>query len=234
MTVAGTFMRYSRCGELAPRGVRRVLEARVDRLQAALARLADAQAQTETRLCQLAEAQRRADDRMEELAEALRQLTVRVDGLTGRMDRLTDVVGDLKGRVLEQAYRDRAAAYFDDVLRKIHALSAEEVATLLDDAQSRGAIAEADRRELRRVDVVVRGRQQESDVSAYLAVEVSSVLDENDVWRALRRAEVLGRATGAPAMPVVAGEQITPEAEELGRSRGVWRVLDGLTFAPQE
>jgi hypothetical protein len=170
--------------------------------------------------------QARTEEGLRQVAEALRQLSSHVT-------RLEHTVGDLKAIVLEVHYRDRAASYFDDVLRRIHALTAEELVALLDEAEDRGAITAAERRDLLRADVVARGRQRESGVPAYLAVEVSAVVDEHDVWRALRRAEVLSRAAATPAIPAVAGERIDPDAEQLGRSRGVWRVLDGQAVAPQ-
>lgn len=230
-----------------------MLEARVDRLEAALIRLAEAQARTDEQFGLLAQAQRRTEERLDrltarvddltrrvdELAAMVQQLTEQVAGLTreaarhnARLDRLDGRLGTVQGRMLEMTYRDRAPAYFDDILRRIHALSAEELARLLDDSQQRGAITAPDRRELLLTDVVVYGREHAGGTPAYLAVEVSALVDEDDVWRALRRAELLARATQATALPVVAGEAITNQAEELGRSRGVWRVLDGRAVEP--
>ncbi|MDR7484286.1 MAG: hypothetical protein QN187_03065 [Armatimonadota bacterium] len=139
-----------------------MLEARVDRLEAALQRLADLQVQTQEELRALASAQRRAEERLgtlaarvEQLADHLNQLTARMEQLTVRRDQLTSrveqltaqvsrlatVVGVLKDHSLEHRYRERAPAYFDDLLRGIHALSSEELAALLDEALSRGVLS---------------------------------------------------------------------------------------------
>ncbi len=223
-------------------------EERVDKLTAAVDALAEAQRRTEARVDELAqallqlsarvdalaEAQRRTEERVNALAEAQRRTEERVGALAEAQRRTEVRVGSLQGAALEARYRDRAPAYFSDLLRKIHALSSEELAELLDDAESRGAITPADRRDLIYSDVVVRGLRRDSGELAYLVVEVSVVVDDHDVERALRRAELLARAVKRPAIPVVAGERLAPEAEPLLREQGVWLVLDGRAFSPNE
>ena len=222
------------------------LTERVDQLAERVDQLADAQRRTEARVAELAEAQRRTETRVDQLAERvdqladaqrrtearLEELIAAVRRLTERLDYQTTVVGDMRGQLLEIRYFNRAPSYFAEIVRRAHALSSEELAALLDEAQERGAVDDAGWRELLRTDVVVRGRQRSSGEPGYLAVEVSAVVDEDDVWRAVRRAELLGRATGVAALPVVAGERIVDAAEEVARSRGVWRVLDGRAAAP--
>jgi uncharacterized coiled-coil protein SlyX len=218
-------------------------------------RLAEAQARTEERVDRLAEAQARTEERLEQLAEALRILTQRVDQLaeaqarteerleqltealrilTQRVDRLADVVGQLRGSDLERRYRERAHAYFDDLLADIHVSSPQELAAVVDRALAAGVLSRQERKDMLDADIVVRGRRWEDQADAYLAVEVSAVVDEGDVERAIRRAGFLTRATGTPTVPVVAGQAITPEAEQLARSLRAWRVLDGRVFSPQD
>ena len=69
--------------------------------------LAEAQRQSEARLtrleatvAELAEAQKRTEQRVEELVEAQRSLVDQVAKLSERVDRLTDKVGRLDGRML--------------------------------------------------------------------------------------------------------------------------------------
>ncbi|MBI4514767.1 MAG: hypothetical protein HY699_03000 [Deltaproteobacteria bacterium] len=96
-----------------------------------------------------------------------------VEHLVKQMHLLTNQVGRLKGSDLERRYRERAPAYFAPLLRRIHALSSEEIAALLDDAEERGLIAEKESEELLAADVVVRGVSRRDGAVAYLAVEVS-------------------------------------------------------------
>lgn len=210
-------------------------------LPAIVRELAEAQRRTEEQVRALVEAQRRTEQRVEELAEAQRRTEERVqslaealEALTRRVDQLTDDVGDLKGSDLERRYRERAPAYFDDLLRRIYVLSAQELAALLDEPVAKGVLSQAERKDLLMSDVVVRGRRRKDDGEAYLVVEVSVGIGKGDVERAVRRAEVLSRALEQPSMAVVAGEWITPKAEQQARQWGVWRVLDGRALAPTE
>ncbi|MGC8779758.1 MAG: hypothetical protein ACP5UQ_02740, partial [Anaerolineae bacterium] len=65
---------------------------------------------------------------------------------------------------------------------------------------------------------------QEPEV--WLAIEVSAVVDRNDVERARRRA-VLLRKAGMAAIPVAAGEEITDGARQLARGENVVLLQDG-------
>lgn len=59
-----------------------------------------------------------------------------------------------------------------------------------------------------------------------LAVEVSSVIDREDVNRARRRAALL-RHAGSPVIPVVAGEKVTLGAENEIQYHNVVLLQDG-------
>ena len=127
------------------------LVSRVDRLEAALARLADAQAARQGEIRALAEAQRRTEERLDalivrvdQLAEAqirteqaLVRLTVRVDDLTQRIERVEEQLSRLTARVddltvrLEQltARVDQFAARVDDLTQQIERVE-EQIAQL--------------------------------------------------------------------------------------------------------
>ncbi len=270
-----------------------MLDARVDRLEAALTRLAEAQARTEQRLDQLAgrmdqlaeaqretsatlaalaEAQRQTDVtvrqlvvRIDQLAEAqhqtdatVRQLVVRIDQLAeaqrqtdatvrqlaARMDELAeaqkrtaeqlavlavrvDRFDAMRGYILEARYREKAHAYFDDLLLRLRVVPGHELAALLDDAEERGLITRQQRRAVLDADVVARGRLRDTGVEAYLVAEVSAVIDPRDVHRAVERARVLERISGLPVVAAVGGEAIIPDADREAQAMGVHRVLDG-------
>ena len=93
-----------------------MLDARVDCLEAALARLADAQAQTQADLRALAAAQKRTEE----------QLTA----LVATVKSLADAVADLRGDQLERHYREHADAYFAPLLNRLRVLSVEERSSL--------------------------------------------------------------------------------------------------------
>jgi hypothetical protein len=164
---------------------------------------------------ELAEAQRRTEElvnRHEELLQALLE----------SHQRLVDIVGDLKGRMLELTYRDRAAAYFGPLLRRMKVVEPYDLEETL-----RMHLSEREFRDVLWLDLLVCGqpRVRPEMAEVWLAVEISSVVDRRDVERAERRAAALRRA-GYRVVPVVAGERLTQGAEEESRERRVVAVRE--------
>lgn len=192
--------------------------------------LAEAQRQSEARLtrleatvAELAEAQKRTEQRVEELAEAQRNLIDQVAKLTERVDRLTDRVGRLDGRMLERAYHEKAGAYFGPLLRRLRVVPPH---TLEDDLEAR--LSGEEFQDVLRLDLLVNGqaRRAAERSEVWLAVEISVVIDREDVERAVRRAALLQKA-GYRAIPLVAGEQMTAGAEGEARAASAAVLLDG-------
>ncbi|MDR7523503.1 MAG: hypothetical protein QN168_13695 [Armatimonadota bacterium] len=230
-----------------------MLEARVDRLEMALQRLAEAQAETQTelrtlaaRVDDLAEAQRRTEQRLEALAARVDDLTVRLEALAARVDtltahmselvvqvsRLAGNVGDLRGRVLELDYREKAHAYFLRILRAIHPVSRTELAAMAEDAEGRALLSLDEHADLLQADLVIGGRRRDGDEECYLVAEVSAVVDARDVERAARRARLLQRIVAVPVVAAVAGERAAADASREAATAGVWLVIDGRAFPP--
>jgi len=223
-----------------------VLEARVDRLEAALQRLAEAQVQTQVELRALAEAQRRTEQRLEALTARVDALTARVDALTARVDtlagqlselvvqvsRLAGILGDVRGRVLELDYREKAHSYFLKILRGIRPVTRMELAAMAEDAEQRALLSLDEQADLLQADVVIRGRRRDRDEECYLLAEVSAAMDARDVERAARRARLLERIAAVPALAAVAGERATADAAREAAAAGVWLVVDGRAFPP--
>ena len=159
------------------------------------AELAEAQQRIEV---ELAELRRRTDERFAQLAES--QLRIQ-EQLIGIKDELADV----RGRQLELEYRIKAAAFFGGWLRKPTVV---EISDIWDQLEEH--LDEIDMRRLTAVDLIVRGQlpKKRGGGEVWLAVEVSNVVDLNDVERAIERAALLRRA-GLPAIPVVGGKRLT-------------------------
>jgi len=174
-----------------------MLDARVDRLEATLGRLADAQAQTQADLRALAAAQKRTEE----------QLTA----LVATVKSLADAVADLKGDQLERHYREHADAYFAPLLNRLRVLSVEERSSLAADARDAGRLSPEEAHDLLQSDLILRGKGAVGS-DLFLVVEVPSVIDSRDVTRAARRAQLLATATGLPVTSGVAGKQATSEA----------------------
>ena len=183
---------------------------------------------------QIAHLRQETEQRFQTLAEALATLTARVDALTARVDALatqmealttqvstlTSHVGELRGESLERRYRGRVYAYFASLLRRPHVLTPDETVVLLDDAVERGVLAREQAHELSQADIVVRGGSPADGSTLYLVVDVSVGVGVNDVTRAIERAALLERL-GVSARPVVAGQWLTPDAEDAARLPGV-------------
>jgi hypothetical protein len=140
-------------------------------------------------------------------------------------------VGELKGQGLEGAYRAKGHAYFSRVIRRPHVLTSDELMTIIEDARDRGALSEAEARELYEADVVVRGKSPADGTDVYLVVEVSWGVGLHDVERAAQRAVLLSR-TGLATLPAVAGKTILLEASALAHQSQVWQVTDGRAIPP--
>ncbi|HWO70976.1 MAG TPA: hypothetical protein VNP94_09520 [Actinomycetota bacterium] len=197
-------------------------EERVGRVEEQLALLAEAQRRTEERVEALAEAQRRTEERVDALAEAQRELTETVG-------RLAHDVAVLKGMSLETHYLLHADGLLGPIARGIRVLDGPARESLLGPAIEAGRLSPEEAVDVRRADLLAVGRREGAEV--YLVAEVSWAIDQADVERARERAALLERA-GVRALPVVAGQVIHPEVDEVARASGVWRVLDGSVRAP--
>ena len=224
---------------------------RLDRIEAALERLAEAQVRTEERVGHLetavealAEAQRCTEERLgrletavEALAEAQRRTEERVGALAEaqrrteeRLNSLVDTVGRLRGDVFELKYRDRVDVYFGPLLRRVKFVQKRSLEDLLESQLTHEELLD-----VLRLDLLVGGqpRRREPRKDALLAVEVSAVIDRNDVERARRRCELLRKA-GLEVIPAVAGEDLTRGAEESAAKQCVAVIRDGTTAGWEE
>ena len=185
--------------------------------------LAEAQRRTEQRLEELALAQRATEQRLGELTAAQRDTEQTVGAL------VRDVAG-LKGESLERRYRERAASYFQRILRRIRIVDHQQLGLLLDDAVDSSRLTPEERADLLEADVVLMGLLDGQEV--YLVAEVSGIVMAHDVRRARRRAAILEKATGQRAIPAVAGERVLDDRETQEEAAGVWKVLDGRSEPP--
>ncbi len=205
-------------------------EERVAQVEVQLAALAEAQRRTEERVAQvevqlaaLAEAQRRTEERLDALAQAMERLAeaqARADTRIGRLD----------GRLLELTYREKVAAYFGPLLRRVRVVAPQSLEDTLE-----AQLSPEEFQDVLQTDLVVSGRLRRPplDTELWLAVEISSAIDEHDVTRARRRAAALRRA-GYPAVPVVAGERLTANGESEVDRDPVAVMVDGRVLHWEE
>ena len=205
-------------------------ESRLDHLEAIIERLAQAQERTESRLDhleaiveRLAQAQERMEAQLERLAQAQEYSEQKLNQLDNR-------VASLRGQALEQKYYQRAAAYFGRLLKKVKVIPSDVLAESLEELLSPEEFQDA-----LLIDLVVQGRPRTTGKSSeiWLAIEVSAVIDRNDVIRSRRRADLIQRQ-GIPTLAVVAGEDLTEGGEAQASRQKVAVVQNGSVKFWQE
>ena len=202
--------------------LRRLLfpEALVD-LPRALEELAEAQRRTEETLDRVTERMERG---FAEAAADRKRIWENIERLIECMDRgfaeaaaereaLRQDVGALKGLTKEWFYRDRAAAIFGRLLTAGQDAT-QEVSQRLRAAQQANRVSAEEYQSVLNADLLWSGELWDTGEEVILVLEASWKVHENDVERAVQRAEVLRRA-GLKALPVTAGEEWPQQVEAL-------------------
>ncbi|MGH2609947.1 MAG: hypothetical protein ACRDHF_12780, partial [Tepidiformaceae bacterium] len=85
-----------------------------------------------------------------------------------------------------------------------------------------GVISETEWEDAARLDVIALARDASlsDEPEVVIAMELSKVVDANDVERAHRRASILGKS-GVPVLALVDGESIETSAKSLAAAQGV-------------
>jgi DNA repair exonuclease SbcCD ATPase subunit len=175
--------------------------------------LAEAQARTEQQVKSLAEAQARTEQQVKSLAEAQARTEQQVASLAEAMRRLTIRTDAVVGRTFELQFRDRLTSYLGRFLRRGKVVSND---SLLDAIETSVTADEVD--DFLRADIVAKGFVD--GVENYVVVEVSSTGDTADIVRANARAGILRKA-GLAAIPLLACDVISPESQAFANRLGV-------------
>jgi chromosome segregation ATPase len=120
-------------------------------------------------------------------------------------------VAQLKGNDLERLVRERPFVYFSRFARRLRIISDAELGDLVEAAVQQNQLTEAEADQIKLLDAIARGLHRETNDPLYLAAEVSSVVDEHDLKRAVARAALLQKATGVLTLPIVVGKTIRNE-----------------------
>ena len=211
-------------------------------LQAVVARLADNQTATTVEVRRLDDALIALTGRVDQLAERMDQLTQRMDQLAERLDQLTVEVralqvevaklvrslslmegrqGNMDGELYELRWARQLGSRLGVHFRRVRELNLGDFERA-DEARDAGLISRDEWRELNLLDAtaLVRDEGDPTRTDRVAAVELSRVIGLGDVSRARRRADILLKA-GIPAVAVVGGETILPEADDVANAAGV-------------
>lgn len=208
------------------RGLAEAHQRAEERLAAAEERLAN----VEERLASVEERLASVEERLSRIETAIQHLTEQVAGLTREVRELTEnqrhmanTVSRLKGESLEWSYRNKIYGYFGYLMRRLKVVDLSTIDEALETNLTSGEF-----RDVFRLDLLATGQLRESPggPEVWLAIEISSVVDSNDVDRAWRRANLI-RRVGPLVLPVAAGERVTSGAETAACEQNVILMTDG-------
>lgn len=163
------------------------------------------------------------------LEKSVVKLETNVGKLDSRVGKLETSVARLNGSDLERQLRERPFVYLGRLAVRLKTVTDAELAVLLEDAVERGLITEDEMEDAKLVDTVARGRGRAEATPLYLAVEVSAAVDRHDLERARRRAAVIEKASGVSTRPVVAGERLREDAQQMAEQQGMSFVIFSQT-----
>ncbi|RKU11111.1 hypothetical protein C6502_08920 [Candidatus Poribacteria bacterium] len=178
----------------------------------------------------LAEAQQRAEvrlanveDRLSKIETAIQHLTEQVRALTESQRQTENTVSRLKGESLEWSYRNKIYGYFGYLMRRLKVVDLSTIDEALE-----ATLTSSEFRDVFRLDLLATGQLRTSPdrPEVWLAIEISSVVDSNDVDRAWRRADLIRRVTPL-VLPVAAGDRVTSGAETAARDQNVVLMTNG-------
>ncbi|WP_353684788.1 hypothetical protein V4D30_03075 [Thermodesulfovibrio sp. 3907-1M] len=132
--------------------------------------------------------------------------------------------GRFKGKDFERTIKERYFSFFGRILRKSKLVQFEEVVPILDDAEERGLITEEQRDSVLNLDLLVKGQIKSTHKSVILAVEVSYSLHEDDIQRAIERAQILAQVLHEEVIPTVVTAEAKEDLEKLADEKGVFII----------
>jgi hypothetical protein len=147
--------------------------------------------------------------RVEERFDVLEK---QVDEIRKRLDK--DVCS-LKGMWLEMEVKKRVHSFFSEHLADVKLVGQKRINKILSLAIEKGIISKEEREDVLRLDLIVEGNLLSTEEPVLIAVGVSYTIAEPDVRRAIRRAEILKKATGRKVLPAVVGYRISKNARKL-------------------
>jgi len=161
--------------------------------------------------------------------EWMAQVDRRLANLERDVADLKNDVGRLKGMSKEISFRQKAGAYLGVLLRGGRDAS-ELVNKILDEAETEGLITPQEADYVRAADLLWVGtvkRGKFAGQKLIIVAEISWVADEEDVERAIERAQILRKAK-AWAVPFVVGEEwVSQEVKEKALQRFVFCAENG-------
>ena len=216
--------------------------ARLDRIEADVA---EAKTDIKELKSDMAEAKADIKELKSDMAEAktdIKELKTTVSSLVTTTNRLDSKVGQLLGADAERKVhanihgflrRHDRSLHHIGILKSINHSFDEALLEEIAEAFAAGLITEQEEDSVQLLDLIVRARSRGSNQAIYHVIEVSVVVDEHDVQRAVDRADILSRATNTKTVPVTVGGVVIPAAATLAETHGVVTITTTQLTPPQ-
>ena len=224
--------------------------ARIERLEESHQRLEEGQQRLESRIERLEEGQQRLEESHQRLEEGQQRLESRIERLEeshqrleeshqrleegqqrleSRTGRLEESYKNLTGMVMELIADKRLRPRITQTLglrrpKLVKNPSRElpdELFDALDEAEQQGIIGENMAEAVELADLIISAVVKEDGRPAFVLVEISGVIHQNDIQRAKERAEALQAATGQPVFAVAAGMELPDPQIQQAQESGV-------------
>lgn len=201
-------------------------EERLTRLEQTVAELIEAQKRNEQQIRELIEIVQRHEERLAAVEKRLEKVEERLDKLTQRVDRVEIRLAKVDGRTLELEYERKAGGYFGRIIRNPQVVNLGAWEKKISPPLEQEEFAD-----VWLADLILRGQLRQAAKGqpgreAWLVIEVSVLIDVEDIERAIRRAALL-READLLTLPIVAGENITERALQMAEAQKVIVVTDG-------
>ena len=197
------------------------MEQRQDRMESDITELKEGQARLESDVAELKEGQARLEAGQARLESDVTDLKTGQETLSSRLGNL--IGSDYERRAAQSA---RRLARLGLGVRRARVLLARtvpdrnEIPELLDEATENGTVSDDEADDLLLADIVLLGEDAGGN-PAYAVCETAVAVYNDDVTRARRRAAILEKASGVPALPAVIGQSAPQETLELAERENV-------------
>ena len=162
--------------------------------------------------------------RVEKIESDVEILKQDVEIIKKDMAYLKGEFGRFKGKDFERTIKDKHYAYFGKLLRKTKLVQFEEILQIIDDAEEKGLIKEEQRDSLLNLDIIVKGQIKSTQKPVVLAVEISYSLYEDDIERAIERAQILAQILHEEVIPTVVTAEVREDVEKLADNKGIFLI----------
>ncbi len=191
------------------------LETRMGGVETRLASLETRVGGLETRLAGLEVRVGGLETSVAQLQEGQARLEIQVARLAGEVGNLTGSEYEKQAeRLGPRRLRQQLGITGATVIHSVTNANQPHLTALLDQAMDQGILSLAETEDLEQADLVFQGQDPAGNLCQVL-VEASITIQEQDVERARRRADLLARLNDAPTLPAVIGAVISPMAQTL-------------------